>query len=125
MRSYDAVLAELPLLASLLDDENPHIRTKTAYLLTWFPEWASTSLPLLLRTAAHENEVVTKATALVALGILGTTALQESLGTYLDAEDGLVRWAAAVAIAQTARNSTTKIDDPLLDRAVAELAAAA
>ncbi|MEU8949327.1 HEAT repeat domain-containing protein [Streptomyces sp. NPDC048489] len=125
MRSYDAVLAELPLLASLLDDEDPRIRTKTAYLLAWFPEWASTSLPLLLRSAAHEDEVVTKATALVALGILGTTALQESLGTYLDAEDGLVRWAAAVAIAQTARTSTTKIDDPLLDRAVTELAAAA
>lgn len=86
MRSYDAVLAELPVLLGPLDDENPRVRIRTAYLLAWLPELA---------------------------------------GSSLDAEDDLVRWAAAVAIAQSARNSAADLDGPLLDRAVAELAAVA
>ncbi|MCX4580785.1 hypothetical protein OHB41_48300 [Streptomyces sp. NBC_01571] len=125
MRSYNAVLAELPALLDLLDDENPRVRTRTAYLLAWFPELADTSLPRLLGRAAHEANVVAKATSLVAVGILGTTALPGTLADDLDAEDGLVRWAAAIAIAQTARGAAAELDGPLLDRAVAELAAAA
>ncbi|MCL3999162.1 hypothetical protein M4438_37715, partial [Streptomyces lavenduligriseus] len=38
LRGYDAVLAELPGLLALLDDADPHIRTRIAYLLAWFPE---------------------------------------------------------------------------------------
>ncbi|MFF0591446.1 hypothetical protein ACFYWD_36415 [Streptomyces sp. NPDC003781] len=37
LRSYDAVRAQLPVLPELLDDQNPEIRTKTAYLLGWSP----------------------------------------------------------------------------------------
>ncbi|MFG2480954.1 HEAT repeat domain-containing protein [Streptomyces fagopyri] len=125
MRSYDAVLAELPALLGLLDDENPQVRTRTAYLLAWFPERADTSVPLLLGRAAHEDDAVAKATALVAAGILGMPAPPGSLTADLDAEDGLVRWAAAIAIAQSARRADAEIDGPLLERAVAELAAAA
>lgn len=125
MRSYDAVLAELPALLGLLDDESPGVRTRTAYLLAWFPERAGTSLPLLLGRAANEDDVVAKATSLVAVGILGTTDLLGTLAAELDAEDGLVRWGAAIAIAQTARSAGAKAEGPLLDRAVAELAAAA
>ncbi|MFJ8980372.1 hypothetical protein [Streptomyces sp. NPDC102282] len=124
MRSYNAVLAEIPALRSLLDDENPRVRTRTAYLLTWFPELAGTSLPLLLGLAAHEDDAVAKATSLVAVGLLGTTALPGVLTAGLDAEDGLVRWAAAIAIAQTARSRAAVLDGPFLDRAVAELVAA-
>lgn len=125
VRSYDAVLAELPALLTLLDDENPQIRTRTAYLLAWFPDLADTSLPLLLDLAAHEHDAVAKATSLVAAGIVGTTALAGTLAADLDAGDSLVRWAAATAIAQTARSADAELDAPLLGRAVAELAAAA
>ncbi|WP_158791030.1 HEAT repeat domain-containing protein [Streptomyces sp. NRRL WC-3549] len=124
MRSYDAVLAELPALRGLLDDENPRVRTRTAHLLAWFPELADTSLPLLLGLAAREDDAVAKATSLVAVGILGTTALPGTVIDSLDAEDGLVRWAAA-AVAQAARRASAELDRPALDRAVAELAAAA
>ncbi|MFF3469227.1 HEAT repeat domain-containing protein [Streptomyces sp. NPDC002619] len=125
MRSYDAVLAEIPALLTLLDDENPRVRTRTAYLLAWFPELADTSLPLLLDLVAHEHDAVAKATSLVAVGILGTSALAGTLAVDLDAEDSLVRWAAATAIAQTARSTDAELDSPLLARAVAELAVAA
>ncbi|MFJ5837540.1 hypothetical protein ACIQGO_12355 [Streptomyces shenzhenensis] len=125
MRSYDTVLAELPTLLTLLGDENPQVRTRTAYLLAWFPDLADTSLPLLLDLAAHEHDAVAKATSLVAVGILGTTTLAGTLAADLDAEDSLVRWAAAIAIAQTARSADAEVDAPLLDRAIAELAAAA
>lgn len=125
MRSYNAVLAELPALHGLLNDENPWVRTRTAYLLAWFPELAGTSLPLLLGLAAYEDDAVAKATSLVAVGILGMTAVPRILVAYLDDEDRLVRWAAAMAIAQTARSAAAELDGPLLDRAVAELTAAA
>ncbi|GAB7109747.1 hypothetical protein JCM4814A_80620 [Streptomyces phaeofaciens JCM 4814] len=125
MRSYDGVLAALPSLLGLLGDENPRVRTRTAYLPAGFPALAGTSLPLLLGLAAHEDNVVAKATSLVAAGILGTTALLGTLAADLDAEEGLVRRAAAMAIAQTSRSVAAELDGPLLDRAVAELAAAA
>ncbi|MFD9607332.1 hypothetical protein [Streptomyces sp. NPDC059970] len=79
-----------------MDDENPRVRTRTAYLLTWFPELAGTSLPLLLGLAAHEDDAVAKATSLVAVGMLGTTAHPGRFTASLDAADGLVRWAAEV-----------------------------
>ncbi|MFD8177030.1 hypothetical protein [Streptomyces sp. NPDC059709] len=48
LRSYDAVRAQLPALIELLDDQDPEIRTRTAYLFGWFPEEAdATLLPLL------------------------------------------------------------------------------
>ncbi len=125
MRSYNAVLVELPALQGLVNDENPRVRTRTAYLLAWFPELAGTSLRLLLGLAAYEDDAVTKATSLVAVGILGMTAVPRILVACLDDEDSLVRWAAATAIAQTARSAAAELDSPLLDRAVAELTAAA
>ncbi|MET9594459.1 hypothetical protein ABZY45_26565 [Streptomyces sp. NPDC006516] len=124
MRSYDAVLAEIPALLGLLRDEELRVRTRAAYLLAWFPELSDTAVPLLRDFAAHEHDSVAKATSLVAVGILGAPDLVEVLADDLKAEDALVRWAAATAIAQTAR-SGEKVEAPLLERAVAELAAAA
>ncbi|MGW4229436.1 hypothetical protein ACWEF9_09130 [Streptomyces sp. NPDC004980] len=121
MRSYDAVLAELPALLGLLDDEELRVRTRAAYLLAWFPELADISVPLLLDLAAREHDGLAKATSLVAVGILGTPALTPALAAHLDAEDDLLRWAAAIAIARSAGAG----HGPLLERAVTELAAAA
>ncbi|WP_098894299.1 hypothetical protein [Streptomyces sp. t99] len=40
LQSYDAVLAELPGLLVLLDDD-ARLRTRIAYLLAWFPEFSN------------------------------------------------------------------------------------
>ncbi|MEU3224468.1 HEAT repeat domain-containing protein [Streptomyces sp. NPDC006976] len=125
MRSYDAVLVELPALYGLLDDENPRVRARAVYLLTWFPERADTSLPLLLDLASREDDAVAKATALVAVGVLGTTALPEPLSAALDSDDNLIRWAAATGVIQIAGSTAVEPDGPFLDRALAELTAAA
>ncbi|MEU8101315.1 hypothetical protein [Streptomyces rubiginosohelvolus] len=45
LQSYDAVLTELPGLFVLFDDDDGCLRTRIAYLLTWFSESSTTSLP--------------------------------------------------------------------------------
>ncbi|MEU2407154.1 hypothetical protein ABZ609_22950 [Streptomyces rubiginosohelvolus] len=45
LQSYDAVLAELPGLFVLFDHDDSCLRTRIAYLLTWFSEFSTTSLP--------------------------------------------------------------------------------
>lgn len=112
MRSYDAALAELSALLGLLNEENLRVRTRAAYLLAWFPEPSDISVPLLPDLAAREHDGVAEATSLMAAGILGTPALAPALATEPDAEDALVRWAAATAIAQTARSADILIALP-------------
>ncbi|WP_432016543.1 hypothetical protein [Streptomyces hydrogenans] len=125
LQSYDAVLAELPGLLVLLDDDDARLRTRIAYLLAWFPEFSSTSLPRLLSLAAREEDPVTAATALLAAGILGTTSTAGEITPYLDAADPLMRWAAATALIRLAALDDASLGPGLLGRAVAELAAAA
>ncbi|MFI6448043.1 hypothetical protein [Kitasatospora sp. NPDC050543] len=70
MSSYDAVRAELPRLRALLGDPDLAIRTRTAYLLGWYPEEAGECLPQL----DDERDPVAVATALVAAGLLAEDA---------------------------------------------------
>ncbi|MGW0567521.1 HEAT repeat domain-containing protein [Streptomyces tauricus] len=127
--SYDAVLAELPGLLTLFDHGDPRLRTRIAYLTAWFPEAAPTTLPRLLALAKHEHEPVVAATALVAVGLVGGPAHAVRVAPYLDSADKLVRWAAATALARIASGSgsggRTGMESALVDRAVAELTAAA
>ncbi|MFH8469181.1 hypothetical protein [Streptomyces sp. NPDC017991] len=123
--SYDAVLAELPGLLALLDDVDPCLRTRIAYLSAWFPEAAPVTVPRLLALAAREHDAVVAATALVAVGLVGTPEHAAGLAPHLDSEDRLVRWAAATALARIASAGRAGIGPALLDRAVAELTAAA
>lgn len=113
MRSYDAVLAEIPALLTLLDDENPRVRTRTAYLLAWFPELADTSLPLLLDVVAHEHDAVAKATSLVAVGILGTSSLAGTLAVDLDAEDSLAPRRRREGSCRGRRSAPLRRHDPI------------
>jgi hypothetical protein len=86
--SYDAVRAELPGLLALLDDPDPAIRTRTAYLSAWFPEEAAAILPLLLDRVQVKDSATVTATALVAVGLLGditltsTTAVSCTAGVH-------------------------------------------
>ncbi|MFI8423780.1 hypothetical protein [Streptomyces sp. NPDC085479] len=125
LQSYDAVLAELPGLLVLLDDGDARLRTRIAYLLAWFPELSATSLPRLLVLAAHDEDPVAAATALLAAGIVGPASTAEDITPYLDAADPLMRWAAATALIRLAALDETPVGPALLDRAVAELATAA
>ncbi|MFL1897926.1 hypothetical protein ACJWDR_02385 [Streptomyces tauricus] len=123
--SYDAVLAELPGLLTLFDHGDPRPRTRIAYLTAWFPEAAPTTLPRLLALAEREHEPVEAATALVAVGLVGGPAHAVRVAPYLDSADRLVRWAAATALARIASGSRAGLESALVDRAVAELTAAA
>ncbi|MFJ1709757.1 hypothetical protein [Kitasatospora sp. NPDC088346] len=87
LRSYDAVLAELPRLLPLLADDEPGIRVRTAYLLAWFPEASATTLPCLFDLAESDCDPVVAATALVAAGLVGTSSLGSDFVPYLESGD--------------------------------------
>ncbi|MFD3517445.1 HEAT repeat domain-containing protein [Streptomyces sp. NPDC058657] len=125
LQSYDAVLAGLPGLLALLDDDDARLRTRIAYILAWFPEFSTTSLPRLLALAAHDKDPVTAATALLAAGIVGPSSTAEDITLYLGATDPLMRWAAATALIRLAGLDGTPVGPGLLGRAVTELTAAA
>ncbi|MFE7236380.1 HEAT repeat domain-containing protein [Streptomyces sp. NPDC057596] len=124
--SYDAVRAELPGLLPLLDDPDPAIRTRVAYLLAWFPEEAAAVLPRLLDCLRVEDCVTVTATALVATGLLGDITLTSRLSPHLDATDPLIRWAAATALARIgSAEGATGLGTDLTGRVIAKLGAAA
>ncbi|MFB7032043.1 MULTISPECIES: hypothetical protein [unclassified Streptomyces] len=125
LQSYDAVLAELPGLLVLLDDPDARLRTRIAYLLAWFPEFATISLPRLLALAAREEDPVAAATTLLAAGLVGPASTAADITPYLDAADPLMRWAAATALVRLAALDEAPVGPGLLARAVAELATAA
>ncbi|MFD3613152.1 HEAT repeat domain-containing protein [Streptomyces atroolivaceus] len=125
LQAYDAVLAELPNLLALLDDADACLRTRIAYLLAWFPEFAATSLPRLVALAAQEKDPVTAATALLATGLLGPPSAAEDITPYLDAADPLMRWAAATSLTRLAGLDESPVGPALLGRTVTELTAAA
>ncbi|MFE7853162.1 HEAT repeat domain-containing protein [Streptomyces sp. NPDC057403] len=98
LRSYDAVRAQLPVLLELLDDQDPAIRTKTAYLLGWFPEEADATLVPLLACLDGERDPVCVATVLVSVGLITGHDPDGLLQRHLDHEHPLPRWAAATAL---------------------------
>jgi hypothetical protein len=123
LRSYDAVRTELPRLLALLGDPDPVIRTRTAYLLGWYPEEASDILPPLLERLGSERDPVVAATALVTAGLLANDAEADWFLPHLDAEHPLIRWAAATALARLTLLRADVSDGPLTERVIAELAA--
>ncbi|MFE0519115.1 hypothetical protein [Streptomyces sp. NPDC058954] len=98
LRSYDAVRAQLPVLLDLLDDQDPEIRTKTAYLLGWFPEEADATLLPLLACLDGERDPVCVATVLVSVGLIADHDPDGRLRHHLDHEHPLPRWAAATGL---------------------------
>lgn len=78
--SYDAVREALPALAVLLTSGSPELRAETANLLAWFPESASTSIPLLKAFIADEGSPGAAATGVVALGLLANRRPSPSSG---------------------------------------------
>ncbi|MEU1226095.1 HEAT repeat domain-containing protein [Streptomyces sp. NPDC005828] len=128
--SYDAVRAELPRLARLLDDPDPEVRTRTAYLLAWFPEEGCWSVPLLLVRLEREPDSRTAATITVAAGLAGDHTLVPRLRPWLDAPDPLLQWAAAIALTRLAADESSAAPDPdhdsgLFERIISVLTEAA
>ncbi|MFI6588179.1 HEAT repeat domain-containing protein [Embleya sp. NPDC050493] len=124
LRSYDAVRARLPALFDLLGDPDPEIRTRTAYLLGWFPEEADTALPPLLARLDREPDPITAATVLVAVGLLADHDPDGRLRRHLDHGHPLPRWAAATALARLRiAHPTAAPGLPPTERITAELAA--
>lgn len=118
--TYDAVRQEVPDLCALLDDGEPAVRAATAYLLAWFPEEATRTLPHLLQMLDEETSPAVVATALVTAGLLGDAQLSGRLQPFLTAEEPAVRWAAATALV---RQSGQGLETPIRAAVLAELAA--
>ncbi|WP_169749637.1 HEAT repeat domain-containing protein, partial [Streptomyces californicus] len=100
MPSYDAVRTELRNLYPLMEDPDPEIRVRTAYLLAWFPEEGARTIPHLMACLDREQHTQARATALVAAGLVGDHSLLPRLRPYLSVPEPLVRWAAATALAR-------------------------
>jgi hypothetical protein len=100
LAAYDAVRGQLPALFPLLADADPAVRAATAYLVAWFPEKAPDALPRLLDVLDAEPDPAVLATALVAAGLLGDASLVSRLASFLAADEPVVRWAAATALAR-------------------------
>jgi HEAT repeats len=103
LNAYDAVRASLPTMRQILEDDNPKVRMWASYVLAWFPEDASTSLPLLLERARRETNSGAAAAAIVAVGLLGRSGDDELVDWLRDeagSENRLRRWAAATALAR-------------------------
>ncbi|MGW2689856.1 hypothetical protein ACWC6I_42740, partial [Streptomyces sp. NPDC001414] len=124
LRSYDAVRAQLPVLLELFDDQDPEIRTKTAYLLGWFPEEADATLLPLLACLDGERDPVCAATVLVSVGLIADHDPDGRLRHHLDHEHPLPRWAAATALARLlVAHPASAPGLPPAERIAAELAA--
>ncbi|MFF7138874.1 hypothetical protein ACFZBZ_42025 [Streptomyces sp. NPDC008196] len=124
LRSYDAVRAQLPALLELLGEQDPEIRTKTAYLLSWFPEEADAALLPLLACLDGEKDPVCVATVLVAVGLLADHDPDGRLRHHLDHEHPLPRWAAATALTRILVTHPAAAPGlPPAERIAAELAA--
>lgn len=100
---YEAVLAGLPALLPLLDDPDESLRCACAYLISWYPELAPSTLPALLDLVAKAQSDRERAHALIAIGLLGPEPLDveqsASLAPYCTAPHSLlVRTAAAIAL---------------------------
>ncbi|GID96595.1 hypothetical protein Adi01nite_60070 [Amorphoplanes digitatis] len=98
---YDAVRAGVPLYCALLADEDPSVRLAAAYALAWFGEDAL-AVGGPLASAAGDARAEIAATALVALGLVGTgdPAAERVVRAALADDRDLVRWGAAVAHAR-------------------------
>jgi hypothetical protein len=107
LMSYDAVRAGLPLFRSLLNDSDPAVQARAAYLLAWFPE--EDSLPALAAVRGDHETVA--ATVLLAIGLLGGRPAE----TALDDPRAMVRCAAAIAFATVDRSGSSQaVVDELL-----------
>lgn len=100
---YEAVLAGLPSLAPLLEDPDEDLRCACAYLFSWFPEAAASSLSALLASATEARSDRDQAHAMIALGMLGAESLDDGQFALLRSQctvapSALVRTAAAMAI---------------------------
>jgi hypothetical protein len=77
LAAYQAVHAAVPALLPLLDEADDRLRRETAHLLAWFPSFAPVSLPRLRARLGLEAERDTRATMIVAVGLLaGATGLR-------------------------------------------------
>jgi hypothetical protein len=98
LTAYLAVAEGIPRVRPLLADPEPGVAVAAAYLLSWFPEHASESVPALAAVAAAADLPLADAaaaTALVAVGLLGGRVDPAHLGDSRP----VVRWGAAVGSA--------------------------
>ncbi|WP_327010895.1 HEAT repeat domain-containing protein [Dactylosporangium sp. NBC_01737] len=92
--AYDAVGAGQPVLRELLADGDAAVRAGAAFTLGWFGEDASANVAALTGAVGDPSRSVA-ATALVALGLLGT-----AMPAALQDPKAEIRWGTAIALAR-------------------------
>jgi hypothetical protein len=92
--AYDAVGAGQPVLRGLLADGDAAVRAGAAFTLGWFGEDPAANVAALTGAVGDLSRSVA-ATALVALGLLGTT-----MPAALQDPKAEIRWGAAIALAR-------------------------
>ncbi|MGW1991305.1 hypothetical protein [Embleya sp. NPDC001921] len=101
---YDAVRAQVPRLAGLLDDPDPGVRAGAVYVLAWFPEESEHILPRLLDLLAVEPLPGVEAGILIATALMAAAddaEMADVLRRRLSAGgEPVVRWAAATGLAR-------------------------
>ncbi|MET7751146.1 hypothetical protein [Micromonospora sp. NPDC005367] len=118
LAAYDAVRAGVPLLLTCLTDADAEVVGEAIHALAWFSEEMTSIRPRLLEIASDDKrptQIV--GGALLALGLVGgalTPPVADLLDRNLAGTDPDLRWAAAVAWAQLAREEVP-------DSAIAEL----
>jgi hypothetical protein len=122
LEAYAAVRAQIPQLRALLAADDAELRASVAYLLAWFPEdEAAKSLAALTSLLEHEDDPRVTATAIITMGLIGSTELTpdlvRGLQNRLASTDSLERWAAATALARLGDHG------PEVARALADAAA--
>lgn len=95
LAAYDAVRAGLPVLRQLLADDDAAVRATAAYTLAWFPEDEPGAGTAALTGAVADPSRAVAATAVVALGLLGT-----AVPAALHDPKPEIRWAAAIGLAR-------------------------
>lgn len=102
---YETVLSGTDVLIELLESKNTPTRVAAAFALAWFPEVSTKSLPRLRELIEQSSDVVEKATAIIACGLISKNmpieAELEFLEDYLaDKQSPVVRAAAAMSLAR-------------------------
>jgi hypothetical protein len=95
---HHTVRDSLPALTDLLNADAAELRAAAANLLAWFPDFTSTSTPLLTSFVASESAPAAAATGIVALGLLGEPTVVPFIRQYLDSAFDELRWASAFAL---------------------------
>lgn len=110
-KTHQVVREGLPLILSLLTDDDPAMRMSVAYLLTFFPEDASWVSPIVVAQLSKEEDECVISCFLLCLGHLRSSTPEITsllLHHVLERKSALLRFIAAMALCLLLQEHTPK-----------------